>query len=157
MFHGLLSGNNPSRKPSRCESDTSSGRHHVDKEIIEAVENISALPPLLRTESFIQRERTCLELPTNQFIEQRGGSLLKTIDIIPLSVIQHVTEDSPDCKPEGEEDCIIGHGTEECHASHMKELREQNEQNGKHNSLYAAHHTHTRARTHTHNGKRNGK
>jgi hypothetical protein len=79
VFHGLLSGNNPCRKPSRCESDSSSGSHHVDKEITVATENISTLPPLLKTESFIQREKNCLDLTTNKFIEQRGGSLLKTI------------------------------------------------------------------------------
>ena len=60
-------------------------------------------------------------------MEQRGESLLKASDTIPLSVIQ--TEDSPDSIPEGEEDCIIGDGTEECHTSHMEELREQNEHN----------------------------
>ena len=152
VLHGLLSGNNPSRKTSRYGSDTSRS-HHVDKEITAATENISALPSFLRTESFIQREKTCLELPTNEFIEQRGGSLLKTIDIIPLSVIQ--TEDSPDSIPEDEEDCIIGDGSEECHSSRMEEFREQNEHNGMHNSLSVAHHTRTRARTHTHNGKRN--
>jgi hypothetical protein len=79
VFHGLLSGNNPCRKPSRFESDSSSGSHHVDKEITVSTENISTLPPLLRTESFIQREKNCLEMTTNKFIEQRGGSLLKTI------------------------------------------------------------------------------
>jgi hypothetical protein len=101
----------------------------------------------------MQREKTCLELPTNEFIEQRGGSCLKAIDIIPLSVIQ--TEDSPDRISEGEEDCSIDDETEERHASHIQELREQNEHKGKHNSLSAAHHTHTRTHTHTHNGKRN--
>jgi len=111
------------------------------------------LPHLLKTDSFIQREKTCLELPTNEFIEQRGGSLLKAIDIIPLSVIQ--TEDSPDSISEGEEDCILDDGTEEHHTSRMEELREQNEHKGKHNSLPAEHHTHTLTHTHTHTGKRN--
>jgi hypothetical protein len=152
-FHGLLSGNNSSRKPSRCESDPSSGSHHVDKEITAAAENICALPPLLKTESHMQREKTCLELPTNEFIEQRGGSCLKAIDIIPLSVIQ--TEDSPDRISEGEEDCSIDDETEERHASHMEELWEQNENKGKHNSLSVAHHARAHTHTHTHNGKRN--
>jgi hypothetical protein len=152
-FHGLMSGNNRSRKPSRCESDPSSGSHHVDKEITAAAENISTLPLLLKTESHMHREKICLELPTNEFIEQRGGSCLKAIDLIPLSVIQ--TEDSPDRISEGEEDCIIDDGAEERHASHMEELREQNEHKGKHNSLSAAHHTHTRTHAHAHNGRRN--
>ena len=149
-FHGLLSGRNPSRKPSKCESDASS---HVDKEITAAAENISALPLLLKTESFKQREMTCLELPTNEFIEQRGGSLLRAIDIIPLSVIQ--TEDSQDRISEGEEDCISDDETEEHHASRIEELREQIEHKGKHNSQPAAHHPQKRTHTHTHNGKRN--
>jgi hypothetical protein len=88
----------------------------------------------LRTESFIQRGKTCIELPTNEFIEQRGGSHLKGIDIMPLSVFQ--TEDSPDSIPERKEDCIIGDGTEEYHASHMEEVWEQNENNGKHNEQH---------------------
>jgi hypothetical protein len=150
-FHGLLSGRNPSRKPSRCESDASS---HVDKEITAAAENISALPHLLKTESFKQREKNCLELPTNEFIEQRGGSLLRAIDIIPLSVIQ--TEDSQDRISEGEEDCIIADGTDERHASRMGVFWEQTEHSGRHNNLPASHHTRTHAHTHTHNGKRNG-
>jgi hypothetical protein len=138
-FRRLLSGESPSRKHSTCESDpSSSGSHHGDKEITAAA------------------EKTCLELPTNEFIEKRGGAFLKAIDIMPLSVIQ--TEDSPDRIWEGEEeDCTIDDGTEERHASRMEELREQNEQKGKRNSLSAPHHTRTHAHTHTHthNGKHN--
>ena len=156
-FRKLLSGESPSRKHSTCESEpSSSGSHHVDKEISAAAENISTLPHLLKTESHAQREKTCLELPTNEFIEKRGGAFLKAIDIMPLSVIQ--TEDSPDCISEGEEeDFTIDDATEERHAIRMEELREQNEQKGKRNSLSASHHarTHAHAHAHTNNGKHN--
>jgi hypothetical protein len=101
-FRRLLSGESPSRKHSIESDPSSSASHHVDKEITAAAENISTLPHLLKTESHAQREKTCLELPTNEFIEKRGGAFLKAIDIMPLSVIQ--TEDSPDRISEGEEE-----------------------------------------------------